>query len=155
MANWFLKASGIADAKGRVGHYPGRFEAEAMELTGYEAKPVTPWEAASGGNAVECGAAKCTASLQYQGAPGWYTMRVQYFDQNNGVSQFRVQVGDQVIDSWAASDWVPSRKVDGGSSARRTIRGIALRPGDKIRVEGVPEGGERAALDYIELVPER
>jgi len=32
VTTWFRKASNIADAKGRVGHYPGRFEAEAMEL---------------------------------------------------------------------------------------------------------------------------
>src|SRR5579864_55228 len=30
VTNWFQKESGIADAKGRVGNYPGRFEAEAM-----------------------------------------------------------------------------------------------------------------------------
>ena len=38
--SWFLKASGIADAKGRAGHFPGRFEAEAMRLDGYAAKDV-------------------------------------------------------------------------------------------------------------------
>ena len=32
---WFLRASGIPDARGRVGHYPGRFEAESMALDGY------------------------------------------------------------------------------------------------------------------------
>ncbi len=30
VANWFRRASGIADAQGRVGRYPGRTEAEAM-----------------------------------------------------------------------------------------------------------------------------
>jgi hypothetical protein len=48
VSNWFLRESGIADAKGRVGHYPGRFEAESMQLQGYEVKDVSPWEAASG-----------------------------------------------------------------------------------------------------------
>src|SRR5262249_11826881 len=56
--NWFFKESGIADAKGRVGHHPNRVEAESMALNGYAAKPVTPWEGASGGTAIECGAAK-------------------------------------------------------------------------------------------------
>ena len=31
VTNWFLRASGIPDAKGRVGNYPGRFEAESMQ----------------------------------------------------------------------------------------------------------------------------
>jgi hypothetical protein len=33
----------------------------------------------------------------------------------------------------------------------RTIAGIALRPGDRIRIEGTPDGNETAALDYIEI----
>src|SRR5208283_4453051 len=35
VTEWFHHASGIADARGRVGHYPGRVEAEAMNLDGY------------------------------------------------------------------------------------------------------------------------
>jgi hypothetical protein len=31
------------------------------------------------------------------------------------------------------------------------VPGIALRPGDEIRIEGMPDGGETAALDYIEI----
>jgi hypothetical protein len=33
------------------------------------------------------------------------------------------------------------------------ISGVALRPGDQIRVEGFPEGRELAALDYLEILP--
>jgi alpha-glucuronidase len=47
---------------------------------------------------------------------------------------------------------LPTRKVDSSSSSRRTIRGLALRKGDEIRIEGIPDGGETAALDYIEIV---
>jgi alpha-glucuronidase len=154
VTNWFWRESGIADQKGRVGHYPGRVEAESMKLDGYEVKPVTPWEAASGGKAVECPAAKCSASFQYEGAPGWYTIRVRYFDQNDGVSHFRVSVGKQAIGEWGAGDRLPTRKMDGTSSSLRVLRGIALRRGDEITVEGIPDGGERAALDYVEIWPE-
>ena len=35
ICNWFLRTSGIPDAKGRVGNYPDRVEAEAMQLKGY------------------------------------------------------------------------------------------------------------------------
>jgi hypothetical protein len=80
---------------------------------------------------------------------------VQYFDQNDGVSHFRVAVGKKAIDEWDAADRLPTRKVDGSSSMRRTISGVALRAGDEIRIEGVPDGGEKAALDYIELLPAR
>jgi alpha-glucuronidase len=152
VSNWFLRESGIPDAKGRVGHYPGRFEAESMQLQGYEVKDVSPWEAASGGKAVECLTMRCTATLRYNGAPGRYTIRVQYFDQNDGVSHFRVTVGNKTIDEWDAADHLPTRKLDGSSSTRRTTPTIALRAGDEIRIEGTPDGAERAALDYIELL---
>ncbi len=100
-------------------------------------------------------AAGCSATTRFEGKAGWYTVRVQYFDQNNGNARYRVKVGEQVVDEWTASNWVPTQKIDSSSSTRRSVTGIALRPGDVIRVEGIPDGGEKAALDYLELLPER
>ena len=151
--NWFFRASGIADAQGRVGHHPGRVEAEAMMLDGYTAVPVNPWEAASGGMAVSCPEARCAAEFRYQGAPGRFTLRIQYFDQNNGAARYGISVRGQMVDEWVSSAHVPSAKIDGSTSTRRTVAGIALQPGDPIRVEGIPDGGETAALDYIEILP--
>jgi alpha-glucuronidase len=151
--NWFFRASGIQDAQGRVGHHPRRFEAESMKLEGYTVRNVTPWETASGGKAVACPSAKCTASLQYEGSPGWYTINVRYFDQIDGISRFRLLVAGQLIDEWTAADHLPTRRIDGSSSARRIVPGIALRPGDEIRIEGMRDGNETAALDYIEILP--
>jgi alpha-glucuronidase len=150
---WFARTSGIPDAKKRVGNYPGRFEAEAMTLDGYTVQPVTPWEAASGGKAIVCPREQCTASMRYDGTPGWYTLHAQYFDLNSGVSRFRLWVGNQLVDEWTAADHLPARKIDGSSSSRRVIAGVALRPGDQIRIEGRPDGRETAALDYIEILP--
>ncbi len=150
--DWFHRASGIADAQGRVGHHPGRYEAEAMQLEGYAVRDVTPWEGASGGKGVACAAARCAASMRFEGAAGWHTIGVQYFDQMNGVSRFRLLVGGQTIDEWAADKTgVPARRMDSSASTRRMIAGVALRPGDEIRIEGVPDGGEPAGLDYIEI----
>lgn len=153
VTNWFLRESGIADTHGRAGRYRGRVEAESMELEGYVVTAVTPWESASAGQAITCPAPKCAATFRYDGPAGWYDLRVEYFDQNNGVSHFRVLNGDQLLDEWAAAANLPTNKIDGSSSTRRTISGIALRPGDRIRIEGTPDAGERAALDYIEIVP--
>jgi alpha-glucuronidase len=150
---WFARTSGIEDAKKRVGNYPGRFEAESMTLDGYTVQAVKPWEAASGGKAVVCSREQCTASMRYDGTPGWYTLHVQYFDLNSGVSRFRLWVGGQLIDEWSAADHLPARKIDGSSSSRRVIPGVALRAGDQIRIEGRPDGRETAALDYIEILP--
>jgi len=30
-----------------------------------------------------------------------------------------------------------------------------LRPGDEIRLDGIPDGGDAAAIDYLEIAEER
>jgi alpha-glucuronidase len=153
VSNWFLCASGIPDARGRVGNYPGRLEAESAKLEGYQPIEVIPWEDASGGKAAECPAARCATTFVYHGAPGVFQIRVRYFDTNNGVSRFRALIANRVIGEWTAPDRVPSRKIDSSSSSLYAMERIALRPGDEIRIEGTPDGGETAALDYIEITP--
>jgi alpha-glucuronidase len=153
VCNWFFQISGILDRLDRVGHYPGRVEAESMQLQGYVPFDVVPRETASGGKAVECTppAEKCSAAFRFEGAAGKYEMDVEYFDQNNGKSKFRVLVGDRVVDEWVADDHLPATKPGGDSSTRRRIVGLALQPGDDIRIEGVPDGEEHAAVDYVEI----
>lgn len=153
VVNWFHRASGVADARGRAGQHPQRWEAESMTLDKYAAVEVTPWETASGGKAVSCSAATCSAKFQWQGTAGWYDLKVRYFDQNNGRASFTTHVGAQVVDQWVAADRVPSAKLDGSTSSRRIAVGVALKPGDEIRIVGVPEAGESAALDYVEILP--
>jgi len=114
---------------------------------------VAPAENASGGKGVECPAPaqSCTATLRFDRAAGWYEIDVQYFDQSNGVSKFQLFVGGQMVDDWAADNHLPAVKPTGDSSTRRWIPGLALRPGDEIRIVGFPDGDERAPVDYIEI----
>jgi alpha-glucuronidase len=152
ICNWFFRTSGIADEKGRVGNHPDRVEAEAMQLQGFVPIDVEPWENASGGKAIECRKASgCVATFRFDRAPGRYEIDVQYFDQKNGASKFRVWVGDKEVDEWIANDHLPATKPGGDSSTRRTIPALTLHPGDEIRIEGVPDGEEHAPLDYIEV----
>jgi alpha-glucuronidase len=151
VTRYFQKMSGIADAKGRVGNYPGRVEAESMQLTGYDVTEIQPWEAASGSKAILCPAGTCATTMKFDGAAGWYTLNVQYFDMPSGEARYRVLIGKQVVDEWTAADRIPARRLDAGASARRVIAGIALRPGDEIRIEGTPDRGDPAALDYVEV----
>ncbi len=153
VSRWFLRASGIADARGRVGHYPGRVEAEAMTLEGYAAVAVTPWETASGDGAVECRTAGCTASFTYRGPAALRNLVVAYYDVNTGAARYRVRIGGRVVEAWTAADRVPTRKLDGSSATRRVLRGVRLKAGDRITLEGMPDGDEKAALDYVEVVP--
>jgi alpha-glucuronidase len=152
VCNWFHKISGIPDSGNRVGRNPGRIEAEAMELDGYVPMDVTPWENSSGGQGIECPLPEgCTAGFRFDGSAGWHDIDVEYFDQNNGESRFRLFVNDQMVDEWIANDRLPAVKPGGDSSTRRRIRGLALRPGDEIRIEGIPDRDEHAALDFVTI----
>lgn len=153
ICNWFARTSGVPDERGRVGHYPGRVEAEDMELRGYVVFDVTPWEAASGGKGVECPAesAPCTASFHFTGAPSRYDIDVRYFDQSNGVSRFRLYLRDQLIAEWSANEHFPATVPNADSSTRHRVPGITLKTGDALRIEGRPDGPEHAALDYVEF----
>jgi alpha-glucuronidase len=153
ICNWFARTSGVPDERGRVGHYPGRVEAEEMELHGYVVFDVTPWEAASGGKGIEClsESEPCTASFHFTGAPGHYDIDVRYFDQSNGISHFRVYLGNQLIAEWSANEQFPATVPNADSSTRHRIPGITLETGDALRIEGRPDGPEHAALDYVEF----
>jgi alpha-glucuronidase len=157
ICRWFMKRSGIADTKGRVGNYPNRIEAEEQQLDGYQATKIDPWEAASGRGAAQLAGdvAKGTIRFRYDGQPGEYALRVRYFDEEDGVSKFKLFAAGRQIDEWAANNHLPtpSSTPDAHTSIRRTVPKVALRCGDEIRLEGAADGGERAAVDYFEIVP--
>jgi alpha-glucuronidase len=148
---YFLKESGIADAQGRAGHFPGRMEAEDARLTGYAVIDVMPWEDASRGKAVSCAEKACAAEWTYAGAAGPYDIATQYFDLPGGVAKFALDVNGKQVAEWDADAIFPSRRINGDTSTRNTARGIDLKPGDVLRVEGTPDGSDPAALDYIEV----
>ena len=60
-------------------------------------------------------------------------------------------LGSKVLAEWTAPGGLPTRRLDGPSSNRRVVLDVQLRKGDVIVVEGLPDGQETAALDYLEL----
>ncbi len=42
--------------------------------------------------------------------------------------------------------------MNGHTSTRHTSAAVELKAGDVIKIEGHPEGGEPAPLDYVEIV---
>jgi len=155
VCDWFLKTSGIPDARGRVGHHLGRIEAESMTLDGYVVEPVTPWETASGGKAIGCLQPACAASFRFEGNPGQYDIAVQYFDERTGVARYKVTAGSKLIAEWAADDSLPSDQPNGHTSTRKTVRGITLSSGDEIRIEAQPDQKDHADIDYVEITAAR
>jgi alpha-glucuronidase len=159
IVQYFLKLSGIADERGRAGHYSSRLEAEDARLTGYRVMDVTPWEDASGGKAVSCPEEadgnvqrSCAAEWTYSGAPGRLDIAVQYFDLQGGAAKFVLRVNGKPVSEWTADAILPSRRPNGDNSTRITAHGIELKPGDVIRVEGAPDKSDPAALDYVEVL---
>ena len=152
--DWFHQMSGIVDDKGRVGRHPGRIEAEAMELRGYQVFAPDSWEGASGGKGVACAAESttCSARTRFNGTAGRYEIDVEYFDLREGTSNYKVSVNDQVVDEWRADMLLPGKEPTADSSVRHRTKGLDLRPGDVITIEGTPDGAERAPLDYIEIL---
>jgi alpha-glucuronidase len=157
IVQYFLKQSGIADEKGRAGKFPGRMEAEDAKLTGYQPVDVNPWEDASRGKAVTCKAASsaqgCSAEWTYKGAAGTFALATQYFDLQGGAAKFTLEVNGNAVASWTGNATLPWRSLHGDNSTRYTARGVQLKPGDVLRVTGVPDGSDAASLDYIEIAP--
>ena len=152
--DYFHALSGIPDDTGRVGHHPNRIEAEDMQLNGYAPVTVTPWEDASGGKAVACEKqAVCSASTTLHRKAGRYDIAVQYFDYHDGVSTFTLLLNNHAIASWKADNTLPGDKMNGDTSTRYTVPGVALRPGDALKIEGRPNRPEPAPLDYVEVTP--
>ncbi len=48
---------------------------------------------------------------------------------------------------------VLDKHLDGHTSTRITLPETALKPGDILTIRGVPEGSDKAAVDYIEITP--
>jgi alpha-glucuronidase len=153
ICRWFMKRSGIADEKGRVGNYPNRLEAEDEELDGYRFAPIEPWEAASGRGAAEVGGETGSIKFKYQGQPAACELWIQYFDEDDGAAEFELLVDDKVIDQWKADGRLPTptTKPDAHSSTRRVVRVDSIKTGAEIVIRSKPDGGERAVVDYVEF----
>jgi alpha-glucuronidase len=152
ICDYFHRITGIPDALNRVGHHPDRVEAESMQLQGYVPIDITPRENSSGGKGIECAVPQgCIAQFRFNGGAGWYGLDVEYYDLNSGESRFRVLLNGQVVDSWVADNHLTARKPGGDSSIRRRITGLPLRPGDEIKIEGIPDQQERAGLDFVRI----
>jgi len=149
---WFQRTSGIQDEKGLVGREAGRVEAESLSLTGFTIVDVTPWETASGGKAVVCDSTSgCAATFEYRDSPGARDIVVQYYDQSDGASRYRLLVAGREVDRWRADRNLPHVESNGHTATRRTAHGVSLKTGNLIRLEATPDGREPAPVDYVEV----
>ncbi|KAH7230033.1 glycoside hydrolase superfamily [Fusarium tricinctum] len=141
--------SGIADKKGR---------AEKMELDGYRPVNVTPTETASKYVAVYTDSTG-TASTTLKLPKGTYDIAVNYYDVVKGKATWALYLNNRLIGKWVGDNeerlghW-PSEFLDGHSATRMTFEGVKIKPGDKLVIIGKADGAEKAALDYISVLPQ-
>jgi alpha-glucuronidase len=93
----------------------------------------------------------CSASFRFEGKPDRYDIAVQYFDERDGVSRYKLFAGGRPIAEWLADDTLPSDRPNGHTSTRKTVTGVALRTGDEIRIEVTTGANDHADIDYIEI----
>jgi len=153
---WFQHISGIPDKLGRVGHYPDRIEAEAMQADGYTTVDVSPWETASGGKAVVCNRqAACTLTTKPGRPAGSYSIAVRYFDLRTGNAQYELLLNGKSLAHWTANASLPPAAVDphldGSTSTLFSVSDVRLKPSDTLTLRGTPNQGEPAPVDYIEV----
>jgi alpha-glucuronidase len=153
---WFQHISGIPDKLGRVGHYPDRIEAESMQADGYTTVDVSPWETASGGKAVVCNRpGACSLSAKPGRPDGTYSVGVRHFDLRTGSAQYELLVNGKSLAHWTANDTLPPAAVDphldGSTSTLFTVSDVRLKPSDTLTLRGMPNQGEAAPVDYIEV----
>lgn len=86
---------------------------------------------------------------------GRYDLAVQYFDERSGVARYKLTVAGRIVAEWMADDTLPSDQPNGHTSTRKTVRGIALLPGDEIRIDAQPDGKDHADIDYVEITAAR
>lgn len=157
ISEFYRNLSGIPDKKGRVRNHPYRIEAEDMNLDGYEVVDVSPKETASQYKAIQTNTTG-TATSKLKFATGTYNLAVNYYDLAGGKATWKVYLDDELIGAWVGDGedrlghW-PSEYLDGHSATRITFKNVKVRKGANLRLEGVADGAELAAVDYISVLP--
>jgi len=134
----------------RMGIYPlaSKRKPWSSKLLGRGRRSV---ENASGGKAIRMQAgARMHGFFSFYADAGRYEIDIQYFDQEIMAIDFWVLWGTSWMNG-RQNDILPATKIGGDSSTRRRIRGLALRPGDEIRIVERSDKEEHAALDYVEI----
>ncbi len=133
---------------------PIRIEAEDMTLTTYRTESSS---FASGGKLISLNNAAGfigSASTVFTGEEGSYNVVLGYYDENDGVSQLKVSVGDVRLDEWSLNQNRGSAKASPKNQVRSTLATeVSLNQGRVITIQGTANQAEWSRVDYIEFIP--
>ncbi|KAK4222736.1 glycoside hydrolase superfamily [Podospora fimiseda] len=159
--NFYHNLSRIDDEHGRVGNHPHRIEAERFNLKGYSLVKADPVETASNFTAVAITAAdgRGEAVIKLDDVvSGTYDVAFAYYDVIGGRARYSAFLNEQPLLEWIGNledklGHAFSNKIDGHSATRVTVKKVEIQKGDEIKIVGVKDGVETAALDYVAIVP--
>ncbi len=134
-----------------------RLQAEDADLAG--GYVVAAAATADGGQLIWIpnGQSTGTATFDLSGKgvpPGIYTLRIGYFDENDGESQVNIAIsGENPFNtSFIMDDDATSGNGTQASSFRvRTFEGVEVDEGSVLTLTGIRDAGEYARIDYIEF----
>ncbi|MBQ9202144.1 MAG: hypothetical protein IJ154_07260 [Bacteroidales bacterium] len=125
---------------------PGRNETEHLQLEGnafVDLKDAHKFAASGGkyvvgevGPGLWCGA--------WQGPEALCTLKIAYYDENDGRCSYVLYVNRQEVGRWTAA-------ADDESLKEYILPQVALKPGDEIRLEFATQRGELGKTDYIDI----
>ena len=131
-----------------------RYEAEALQLTGYQTESTN--STASGGEQISLSNTGFTSGVAagvFDGKAGTYRVEVGYYDENDGVSSATVTVAGQSRSFLFDLDLPANAAVPEALTSRVTHSIIGLKPGDVFEIAGESNFGEFARFDYIDFIP--
>ncbi|NDW00156.1 hypothetical protein [Salipiger sp. PrR002] len=95
-----------------------------------------------------------TATTTFDGESGTYDMRIDYFDENDGVSYLEVRLNDEVLDAWYWDQNLGSAYADAKTLTYRMIKDVDIEAGDEIIFYGSGDrGSEPLRIDTLAFTP--
>ncbi|KST67690.1 carbohydrate-binding protein [Mastigocoleus testarum] len=134
-------------------------EAEDMKLSGeYRVEKIN---AASGGEVISLRGGNNNdtgaATFDFTGATGTYDLKINYFDENDGVGSLKVEKGNQQLISFKLDKQLGSPLANDQTMTSMEISDVFISSGDSFRVEGIEQGSpltaEHTRIDSIEIIP--
>ena len=127
-----------------------RLEAEQFELSNYSRQTKS---FASGNTLISLSGNRGTAHFDFTGETGSYDILIGYYDENDGRSTLNFQVDGRSIERWSFDADLPGTRANTRNFVERRINNVQIENGVRLQLTANKGGGERARIDYIDLVP--
>ena len=97
------------------------------------------------------------ANFNFNGDTGKYNIKVNYFDENDGVGNLKLFQGSKQLTSIDLDKQLGSALADDKTLTTKEIKGVEIKAGDSFTLAGIEDGNsktaEHARVDYIEFIP--